>query len=53
MALNYRSVVFKHQALIDIARGSLLRHRIEEATRELASRVMCARFGARASTQDH
>src|ERR1700710_2385399 len=31
MALNYRSVVLKHQALIDSAPHSLLRPRIEEA----------------------
>jgi hypothetical protein len=31
MALNYRSVVLKHQALIDFAPRSLLRLRIEEA----------------------
>src|SRR5471032_1200948 len=31
MALNYRSVVLKHQALIDFAPLSLLRPRIEEA----------------------
>jgi hypothetical protein len=31
MTLNYRSVVFKHQALVDIEAIALLRHRIDES----------------------